>query len=174
MSGSKPKIIDTLGQPLTAAKTTIDAATSEMASEMKEGIAKTTATYEAGQVKMKQGMEKVMKTAEELVAFSQGNMEAVVKSTQIWAAGLQDLSKHMAAAAQSSVDQSMSAFKAMSGVKSLKDVFELQSAFARSALEKSLTESGKLTDASFKLTEQALAPITARMNVAVEKFAKAA
>ena len=72
------------------------------------------------------------------------------------------------------MDESMSAFKALTSVKSLKDAFELQSSFARAALEKSLAESGKLTDASFKLTEQALAPITARVSVAVEKFAKAA
>ena len=115
-----------------------------------------------------------MKTAEELVAFNQGNIEAMMKSGQIWATGVQDLSKHIAAAAQASLDESMSAFKALTSVKSLKDAFELQSSFARSALEKSMAESGKLTDASFKLTEQALAPITARVTVAVEKFAKAA
>jgi phasin family protein len=115
-----------------------------------------------------------MKTAEEFVTFSQGNMEALMKSSQIWATGVQDLSKHFAAAAQASLNESMSAFKALTSAKSLKDAFELQSSFARAALEKSLAESGKLTDASFKLTEQALAPITARVTVAVEKFAKAA
>ena len=115
-----------------------------------------------------------MKTAEELVAFNQGNIEAFVKASQIWASGMQDLSKHLAATAQASLDESMSALKALTGAKSLKDAFELQSSFARAALEKSLAESGKLTDASFKLTEQALAPITARVTVAVEKFAKAA
>jgi phasin family protein len=170
MSGSKAKVTDVPATLEASAGATIDAASSTV----KEGVAKATAGFEVSQAKMKEGMEKVMKTAEELVAFSQGNMEAVVKSTQIWAAGMQDLSKHMAAAAQASVDQSMSAFKALTSVKSLKDAFELQSAFARSALEKSLAESGKLTDASFKLTEQALAPITARVTVAVEKFAKAA
>ena len=170
MSGSKTKLIEASPSVEASAGKTIDATSSTM----KEGITKATATFEMNQTKMKEGMEKVMKTAEELVAFSQGNMEAVMKSSQIWAAGMQDLTKHMAAAAQASVDQSMSAFKALSGVKSLKDAIELQSSFARSALEKSLSESGKLTDASFKLTEQALAPITARVNVAVEKFAKAA
>ena len=115
-----------------------------------------------------------MKTAEEFVAFSQGNVEAMMKASQIWATGVQDLSKHLAAVTKASLDESMSAFKALTSVKSLKDAFELQSSFARSALEKSLAESGKLTDASFKLTEQTLAPITARVSVAVEKFAKAA
>src|ERR1700712_4382350 len=144
------------------------------ATNMKEGLAKATSGFQATQSKMKEGVEKAMKTAEELVAFNQGNIEALVKSSQIWASGMQDLSKHLAAAAQASLDESMSALKAMTSVKSLKDAFELQSSFARAALEKSLAESGKLTDASFKLTEQALAPITARVTVAVEKFAKAA
>ena len=115
-----------------------------------------------------------MKTAEELVAFNRGNLEALMKSSQIWTTGVQDLSKHIAAAAQASLDESISAFKALSSVKSLKDAYELQSSFARAALEKSLAESGKLTDASFKLTEQAMAPITARVTVAAQKFTKTA
>jgi phasin family protein len=169
MSTNKPKILDV--NPAEA-ETTKSIETT--VTNLKARIEKTTAGFEATQAKMKEGVEKVMKTAEELVAFNQGNLEAIVKSGQIWATGMQDLSKHIAAAAQASMDESMSAFKALTGVKSLKDAFELQSSFARAALEKSLTESGKLTDASFKLTEQALAPITARVNVAVEKFAKAA
>jgi phasin family protein len=169
MSTNKPKILDV--NPAEA-ETTKSIETT--VTNLKAGIEKTTAGFEATQAKMKEGVEKVMKTAEELVAFNQGNLEAIVKSGQIWATGMQDLSKHIAAAAQASMDESVSAFKALTGVKSFKDAFELQSSFARAALEKSLTESGKLTDASFKLTEQALAPITARVNVAVEKFAKAA
>ncbi len=143
-------------------------------SNLKEGIAQATTGIEATQAKMKEGVSKAMKTAEELVTFSQGNMEAIVKSSQIWATGMQDLSKHMAAAAQSSLDETMSAFKALTSVKSLKDAIELQSGLARSLMEKSMAESGKLTDASLKLTEQTMAPITARVTVAVDKLGKAA
>jgi phasin family protein len=170
MTTNKAKIVDVTPEVEQTANKGIEMTVSNM----KEGVAKATAGFEATQAKVKEGVEKAMKTAEELVTFSQGNMEALVKSSQIWTTGVQDLSKHIAAAAQASLDESMSAFKALTSVKSLKDAFELQSSFARSALEKSLTESGKLTDASFKLTEQALAPITARVTVAVEKFAKAA
>jgi phasin family protein len=162
------------GETMKAAAAEMPMAAEATVTNIKEGVAKATAGFEATQVKMKQGVEKAMKTAEELVAFNQGNIEALVKASQIWASGMQDLSKSLAAAAQASLDESMAALKALSGAKSLKDAFELQSSFARAALEKSLAESGKLTDASFKLTEQALAPITARVTVAVEKFAKAA
>jgi phasin family protein len=170
MTTSKSKIVE-VGQ---AVEQATDKGIEATMSTMKEGVARATAGFEATQAKVKEGVEKAMKTAEELVAFNQGNIEAIVKSGQIWATGVQDLSKHIAAAAQASLEESISAFKALTSVKSLKDAFELQSSFARSSLEKSLAESGKLTDASFKLTEQTLAPITARVTVAVEKFAKAA
>jgi phasin family protein len=170
----KAKIVDVTATDVEAAKTETPKIIETTVTDIKEGVAKATAGFEATQTKMKEGVEKAMKTAEELVAFNQGNIEALVKASQIWATGMQDLSKHLAAAAQASLDESMSALKALTGAKSLKDAFELQSSFARAAMEKSLAESGKLTDASFKLTEQALAPITARVTVAVEKFAKAA
>ena len=45
---------------------------------------------------------------------------------------------------------------------------------ARASMETAMAETGKLTDASVKLTEQALAPITARVTLAVEKFGRVA
>lgn len=141
---------------------------------LKEGMDKASTGFQASQAKMKEGMEKAMKTAEQFVAFSQGNIEAFVKSSQIWSTGVQDLSKHMAAAAQASMEDGMSTFKALTSVKSFKDALELQAAFARSALEKTVAQSGELTDASLRLTEQAMAPLTARVSLAVEEISKAA
>jgi phasin family protein len=125
------------------------------------------------QARMREGMDKAMKTAEELMSFGQGNLEAVVKSGQIWAAGVQDLSRQFAASAQASLDETMSSFRALAGVRSLKEAFEIQASLTRSAVEKAVTESSRLADASFKLAEQAMAPLTARVSVAVETFAKA-
>ena len=68
-----------------------------------------------------QTMEKTMKTAEDFLAFGQSNMDAFVKSSQIWAAGVQDISKQVAATAQASFDDTMAAFKALSAVKTPKD-----------------------------------------------------
>ena len=171
---NKPRIIE--GVPALEGQTA--AATAEgfeaTVSGLKEGMSRAASGLADTQAKVKEGMEKAMKTAEELVTFSQGNVEAMVKCGQIWAAGVQDIGKQMAANAQASFEETMSTFKAMSSVKSLKDAFDLQASLARTTLEKTLAESGKLTDASMKLTEQALAPITARFSLAMEKFAKAA
>jgi len=121
-----------------------------------------------------QGMKTMMKSTEDFVAFGQANLEAFVKSGQIWSAGVQELTKQFATTAKASFDESVSTFKAISTAKSVKEAMELQSTFAKAALEKAMAESNKLTDASIKLTEQALAPITARVADAVETFGKAA
>jgi phasin family protein len=122
------------------------------------------------QAEVKSKMENTMKTAEDMFSFGQGNLEAFVKSGQIWVAGVQDLSKSIAATAQGQMDAAMATLKALSGVKSLKDAVELQTTLARSSVETAMAETGKLTDASLKLAEQTLAPITARVTLAVEKF----
>ncbi len=123
---------------------------------------------------METKMEKITQTTEQLVSFSQANVEAMVKSSQIWAAGVQDIGKTFAATAQAQMDATMATLKAFTGVKSFKDAIELQTTLARSSVESAVAETGKLTDASMKLAEQTFAPITARVNVAMEKFSKAA
>jgi len=174
MNTKTTKMAETVAAVTETAAATAKQGFEQTVSGLKNGMAEAAAGFEKTQAKMKEGMEKAMKTAEEFVAFGQGNLEAFVKSGQIWAAGVQDLQKQMAATAQASFEETVATFKAMSAAKSLKDAFDLQSSLARGALEKTLAESGKLTDASLKLTEQALAPITARVTLAVEKFAKTA
>ena len=52
-------------------------------SGLRDGMTRATVGFENTQEKVKEGMDKAMKTAEELMAFSQGNLEAMVKSGQI-------------------------------------------------------------------------------------------
>ena len=117
-------------------------------------------------------MENAIKSTEEIVSFGQGNVEAIMKSSQIWATGVQDLGKHFAATAQAQLDETMATVKALSSVKSLKEAMDMQSTLAKTAMEKMLAETGKLTDASMKLAEQTMAPIAARVTLATEKFGR--
>ncbi len=94
-------------------------------------------------------------------------------ASKILASGLQDISKGMAASSKATVEESVSFTKSLLGVKSVKEAVDLQSGFARSSIEKAVSETNKVTDASVKLAEQAIAPLTARLTLAVEKFGKA-
>lgn len=116
--------------------------------------------------------ETMMKAAEEAVEFGRGNVEAMTKATQIYVAGVQDLGKQTFAVVQGLADHAMEGAKALSGVKSLQEAVQIQSNYARAAIEKSVSESAKLGEHALKLTEQTFAPITARMTLAAEKITK--
>ncbi len=115
-----------------------------------------------------------MKTPEEFMTFNQANVEAFVKSGQIVATGLQDMSKMFAASMQATMDETMSTFRAMSSVRSFKEAMDLQTTLARSTMEKTIAQTGQVAETSFKLAEQAIAPIAGRVSLAVESFGKTA
>jgi phasin family protein len=148
--------------------------TVQATSAFKDGMSGAVAGFEKTQAEVKANMEKAMRTAEEFMSFGQGNVEAMMRSGRIWAEGVQDLGKSFAATAQAQFEQSMSTFKALAGVKSLKEAIDLQANLARSSVETAVNETSRFTDASLKLAEQAFAPITQRVTMAVEKFGRAA
>ena len=123
----------------------------------------------------KPGMEKKnTNNVATFVAFSQGNLEALVKSGQNWGAGIQDLTQQIAATATASFDESVSTFKAFSRVKSLSDAIDLQTRFTKTAIETAMAGTKQIADASIKWTEQTLVPLTDRVSLAVQTFNKAA
>jgi len=119
-------------------------------------------------------MNTMIKSTEDFLALGQANMEALVKSGQIWTAGVQELMKQFVETAKASFDESVATLTAISSAKSVTEAMDLQSKFATSVAGKALADSNKLVDASIKLTEHTLAPITARVTSAVETFGKAA
>jgi phasin family protein len=139
---------------------------------LKSGMTQAASGLENAQAQVKQGVEKVIRTTEELVQYNRGNLEAFVKSGQIWAAGVQDLSRQAAASAQASFEETVSTFKALATIRSVKQAIDLQADLARNSVDKAVADSSRFADASVKLAEQALAPLTARVKLAVEKFAK--
>jgi phasin family protein len=162
---------------MTSATETAATAVSTIQANMKEateqGYAKVAAGMEQTQAQLKGQIEKAMKKAEEVATFNQGTIDAMMKSGQIWAAGVQDISKQFAATAQTQLGETLSTFKTLTGMRSLKDMMDLQASFARSSVESAMTHTSHLTDASFKLAEQTMAPLTERVSLAVETFAKA-
>ncbi|WP_246504178.1 phasin family protein [Plastoroseomonas arctica] len=148
----------------------------DAASKTKTMIDQTTvqtrATMEKTMEQATKAAEGMMKAAEEAAEFGRGNIEAMTKAAQLWATGTQDLARQYAAVAQGFADHAMESAKALSSVKSLKEAADLQASFAKAAFEKSSSETTKFQEAVLRLTESASAPITARMQIAMEKLSK--
>ena len=78
----------------------------------------------------------------------------------------------MLALTQNSMQSSVGAAKAMMGCKTLREVIDLNADFARSNFDALVAEGAKLSEMSMQVANEAIAPIQARVNVAVEKLAK--
>ena len=109
---------------------------------------------------------------DELAGFGKDNVEAVMTSGAILAKGMQDLNNVWLGLARASVEDAVGAAKALFGCKTVAEVVEVQTGLAQAQYEKFVEDSRRLSAMSAKLSENASAPIAARVTVAVEKFNK--
>jgi phasin family protein len=109
---------------------------------------------------------------EDFAAFGKANLEAFVQANTLFAKGIESLSKEVVSLAQSSLESSTAATKAMFAAKTLKDVVELQADFAKTSFEKLVANSTKLGEMTVKLATDSAAPIGARVTAASEKALK--
>ncbi len=116
--------------------------------------------------------ENLFKSYGDLAGFGKGNVEAVVKSSTIVARGFEELSRQVMALAQSNMEHSVAAAKAALNCTTLKQIVDLQSDFAKTTFDKLVSEGNKISEMSYKMTNEAIEPLQARVTLAVETFGK--
>jgi phasin family protein len=126
------------------------------------------------QTKAKAAYEKGTETFAEATEFAKGNVEALVESGKILAAGAQDLGKGYIEEAKSAYETLSADLKEMAAIKSPTELFQLQGKIARRNFDALVATSSKNTEAFVKLANESFAPISGRVNLAAEKLAKVA
>lgn len=132
------------------------------------------ATFGEIQTRAKAVYEKSTEVATEVTEFTKGNVEALVESSKIFANGAQSLGKTYAEEAKSAYETLSADMKELAAVKSPAELFQLQGKIMRRNLDALVATTSKNGEAVFKLTNEALAPISSRANLAAEKLAKVA
>ena len=121
-----------------------------------------------------QGLNTMINNTKDFLAFGKANFEAITASGTTWAAGVQALTKQFAGSAMASYEESIALAKALSAAKSVKEAIELQNTHLAASIARALAESKSIADASIKLTQQAMVPLTARVDMAAGSLKKAA
>ena len=124
----------------------------------------------AGNAAFKDSVEKSLSTLNEMNAQSKQNLEAVVASVTAATKGAESLGAQAIAYSKKSVEDSVAAAKTLSGAKSIQEVVELQTSFAKTALEGYLAELNKASEIVSASMKESLVPLNARVTAAVEKF----
>lgn len=109
---------------------------------------------------------------DDAAAYGKDNIDAVVTAGNIATKGWQDLGTAWFAFAKGAADNNVANMKALMAVKTPQDLLNIQSTFAKSTFDNFVAEGSKLSEMGVKVTNEALAPINARVNATVEKLAK--
>jgi phasin family protein len=126
------------------------------------------------QDRAKAAFEKGNEFASDGAEFAKGNVEALVESTKILAAGLQDMGKAYVTEGKSAIETMTADVKELAAVKSPADFFKLQGEILRRNFDAAVAAGSKNSEKVVKLANEAFAPIQDRVSLAIEKVKKAA
>lgn len=126
------------------------------------------------QTRAKAAYEKGTEMTKDAVEFQKGNIEALVESGKILAAGMQDMGRTYMDEAKSAAETVQGDVKKFAAIKSPTELFQLQGEIARRNFDAMVSTTSKNTEAMLKLANEAFAPVSNRMSLAVDKVSKAA
>ncbi len=109
----------------------------------------------------------------EMSDSAQGSMQALSESGKIFSNGMQELARSYVEDAKSAYEQMTADLREVAAVRNPSDLLQLQTKIMRRNFDTMVSATSKNTERMMKLSNDAFAPISERMNVAAEKVGKA-
>lgn len=131
-------------------------------------------TAETMQANAQDAMGKGKQALDDMTAFGQGNVDAMVESTRVAFKGMEAMAQARAAFAKQSFDATVQTLKSMAEVRSPADLFKLQGEYLRTSMDALVAETSRSTEATLKLVGEIAQPIQNRVALAAEKVRTAA
>jgi phasin family protein len=123
----------------------------------------------AGNQAFKDTVEKSLAGLNDLNALSKKNLEAMVASMTAATKGAEQVGSQAMTYSKRSMEDGVSAAKALATAKSMQEVVELQTAYAKTALETYLAEMNRMSETVATSVKDSLAPLNERVTAVMEK-----
>jgi len=124
----------------------------------------------AGNQAFKDSIEKSLSAFTEANIYSKKNLEAVAASLTAATKGAEALGAQAMAYSKKSLEDQVAATKSLTSAKSVQEVVELQTSFAKRALETYLAEVNKASETVAASVKESFQPINERVTAFVERF----
>lgn len=126
------------------------------------------AAFKNGSEAFRTGFEKAAKGYDQFFGYGRETVEAYVKAANVAGKGAEVLHNEIYAYSKQSMEDSVSAAKALFGSKSVHEAFEVQTDFVKSAFDSYVSEITKLSEIMFSTTKEALNPLQGRVQAWVD------
>jgi phasin family protein len=119
---------------------------------------------------MKEGFTRSMTAFAEMNSLSKQAFEAWMESATVASRGVEAMNGRVMAYAKKSMEDGVAAAKSISGAKSLKEVVDIQTAYAKTAFESYVSEMTKMADFAQSVTQDAIKPLNERATAVAHLF----
>jgi phasin family protein len=144
-------------------------AKAKTADEKFNGTTETIETaFRSGTETLKTNFEKAVKGYDQILGFGKETVEAYVKAANVAGKGAETLHNEIYAYSKQSIEDSITAAKAVIASKSAHEAFELQTDFAKTAFEAYVSELTKISELFAATSKETLAPIQGRVQAWVD------
>jgi phasin family protein len=127
----------------------------------------------AGQQAFREAIDKSLGSLGDMNAQSKRNLEAVVESVTAATRGAETLGAQALAFSKKSFEDTVAVAQSLGSAKSVQEVVEIQTTFAKTALEAYLGEVTRWSDTVSASVKDSFKPLNERMTATVEKFQSA-
>jgi phasin family protein len=134
----------------------------------KDGATQAAAATTAGAAAFKDATEKSLGALNDLNAQGKRNLEAVVASVTAATRGAEALGAQAIAFSKSSLEGQVEAVRQISSARSLQEVLELQTAYAKSAMEGYIAELSRASETFSATVKDSLKPLNERASAVIE------
>jgi len=109
---------------------------------------------------------------DEFTTFGQANLDALVQASTVFTKGVEAFSNEIANLTRTSLETSAAAARAAFAAKTVKDVVEVHTDFAKTSLEKLVANWARFGEMGVKLASETASPLTARANAMASAVAR--
>ncbi|MCI3131428.1 phasin family protein [Phenylobacterium aquaticum] len=124
----------------------------------------------AGNKAFKDAVEKSLSSLNDANAHSKKNLEAVIASVSAATKGAEALGAQAMAYSKKAVEDQVAAAKSLSSAKSIQEVIELQTSFAKTAMEAYMAEVSKMGETVAASFKDSAKPLNERVTALVERM----
>jgi phasin family protein len=151
-----------------APKVAADKATADFGNAVQEATAKVETFVADTQKTVTEQFEKLSKGLEGLTTFSQENVDAFVKSSEIAAKAAEGIGTEISAYSKKSFEDGVAAAQDFASAKTLTELFEKQTSYAQTAFEGFVSQATKMNEIYVAAAKDISAPLGARVTAAAE------
>lgn len=140
---------------------------------VKAGTQATQKGFEQAVSSVKKQLDDLIKLYDEVAVYGRENVDACLAASNAATKAFEEINGEVAALSKKAYEANLAAYKAFVGVKSPKELFEVQSDFIKSRYEEMLAGANKINALVTAASNDAFAPVNARLAASMEKFSKA-